>query len=44
MGVAERMLYLIKEKNLSEYDAWNSSSVLLVNASKVIKEYVNIKY
>jgi hypothetical protein len=36
MGAAERMLYLIREQNQSEYDAWNSSSVLLVNASKVI--------
>jgi hypothetical protein len=44
MAAAERMLYLIREQNLSEYDAWNSSSVLLVNASKVIKEHINIKY
>ena len=36
MAAAERMLYLIREQNKSEYDAWNSTSVLLVNASKVI--------
>ena len=43
MGAAERMLYLITEQNQSEYDAWNSTSVLLVNASKVIYEFIIIK-
>ena len=35
MDAAERVLYFVKEKNTSPYEAWNNSSVLLVNASKV---------
>lgn len=33
------MLYLINEKGLSRYDAWNQSSVMLTGASKV---YINL--
>ena len=35
MEAAERLQYLINEKNQSEYDAWNNTSVLLIQASKV---------
>lgn len=35
LEAGERMLYFINEKKLAEFEAWNNSSVLLVNAAKV---------
>ena len=35
MEAAERMIYFISEKKLTEYEAWNNSSTMLVQASKV---------
>jgi hypothetical protein len=40
LEAGERLMYFIKEKNQSEYEAWNNSSVLLVNAAKVIAFFV----
>lgn len=37
--ITSKMMYLIAEKGKSKLEAWNESSVLLINASKV---YVNI--
>ena len=37
--ISNRMLYLINEKGLSQFEAWNQSTVLLTNASKI---YINI--
>lgn len=37
--VSNRMLYLINEKGLSQYQAWNESSVLLTTCSKI---YINV--
>ena len=39
MEAAQRLVYLMKEKNQSEYEAWNNSSALLVQASKVTFNY-----
>ena len=36
MEAAERLLFFIREKNQSEYEAWNNTSAMLVQASKVI--------
>ena len=33
------MLFLINEKGFTQHEAWNESSILLINASKV---YINI--
>ena len=37
--ITKRMMYLVNEKGLSQYDAWNESSVQLINVSKV---YIHI--
>lgn len=40
MAAGEHLMYLVKEKNMSEYDAWNASGVLLINAAKVEKIFL----
>jgi hypothetical protein len=37
--VSKRMMYLLNEKGLNQYDAWNQSSVQLINSAKI---YINI--
>jgi hypothetical protein len=35
MEVSERIMKLVTEKGLSEFDAWNRSTMLLINVAKV---------
>ncbi len=37
--ITKRMMYLVNEKGLSQYDSWNESSVQLISLSKV---YIHI--
>ena len=37
--ISKRMMYLVNENQLSQYDAWNGSSVQLIKISKV---YIHI--
>ncbi|CAF0957540.1 unnamed protein product [Brachionus calyciflorus] len=45
--VSERMFYLIEEKNMNQYDAWNNSSLLLVETARIYVSvfviYTNLK-
>jgi len=40
--ISKKLLYLVSEKNMSEYDAWNSCTLHLITLSKV--KDLNIKY
>lgn len=35
MAAGEHLMHLVKEKNMTEYEAWNASGVLLINAAKI---------